>query len=216
MSTTTNISTKGVIDLVNANAFAEAQGTPLTMFVVITWPKTKGWTEVTHSARQSAFFKNLASWTKYHGAPLAYYWTLEKSNRIGLHMNLAIHAPKPLFGKLVQALPKMIPGFIPDTHTLCVIGDTDGPPKYCSHGNQRLGILKYFLKGMDHTATFSGPNAEKLNFADHIGIQHRGQQGAISGKRFGVGHSLGDKARRDAGYEDRTSPDGLKALLAPV
>jgi hypothetical protein len=159
------------------------------------------------------FFKKLATWMGRHDLPTAYLWTLEKSNRIGLHQNLAIHVPKRLFPKLVRALPKMIPGFIPDRHILEVISDPDGPPKYFFHVNQRRGTLRYFLKGMDHRATFDGPDGEPRNWGDHVGVEHRGQQGTISGKRYGTSASLGTAARRKAGYEDRTSPDGIRSLL---
>lgn len=216
MSVSNYISNEGVIQLTNACNFAEDQGTPLTMFATIAWSKTIGWSEVTHSARQTTLFSKLSDWMSWHKLPTVYVSVLEKSNRIGLHQNLAIYVPKPLFGKLLKALPGMIPGYVPDTHTLAVLGDTDGPPKFYWHVNQRRGSLRYYLKGMDHTATFTNSAGDTVNLADWIGIEHRGQQGTIIGKRFTVSQSLGRAARRRAGYEDRTSPDGLRALLGPV
>lgn len=213
--TTACISPDGLVNIANAFAFSEQKGTPFTAFVTVAWTKTAGWTDDLLPERQGQLFWNLARWLRKRGVPAAYVWTLENSKRMGVHLNLAVHVPDVHFGAFTRQFSQLVPGFVEDRYAVQFTADNgDTRPKLFFHPNQRRGTLRYFLKGMDHTATFEGLDGQLVNLGDFIGIQHRGQQGVIEGKRCGVSHALGAQARIAAGYTDRTDPEGLRTILA--
>lgn len=213
--TTTCISTDGLINIANAFAFSEEQGTPLTAFITVAWTKTANWTDDLLAERQGQLFWNLAKWLRKRSVPVAYVWTLENSKRMGLHLHLVVYVPKALFFDFTQQFTQLVPGFIEDRYTVDFGPEGGkGPPKWMFHPNHRRGRILYCLKGMDHRATFTNGAGEILNLADFIGIEHRGQQGDVKGKRCGVSHALGTKARIANGFIDRTDPEGLRSILA--
>ena len=75
--TTACISPDGLVNIANAFAFSEQQGTPFTAFVTVAWSKTAGWTDDLLPERQGQLFWNLARWLRKRGVPTAYVWTLE-------------------------------------------------------------------------------------------------------------------------------------------
>lgn len=215
--TTTCISIHSTTNIINAYAFTEERRLPLTAFVTVAWEKTANWSPAVMVERREQLFWNMAKWFRKKGIPAAYLWTMENSKTLHLHMNLAVHVPKRLFGEFVGKFPEMVPGYNGNPHAVKFTSDNDeGPAKFFFHPNQKSGCLKYFLKGMNHRATYRDADGNLANFADTIGVQHRGQQGIVPGKRAGVSHAIGPIARKAAGFRDRTDPDSLRIILAKV
>jgi hypothetical protein len=215
MKASDTISIGQITNLVNAFTHAEKMGRPLTLAMVVTWNKTNNWHEDFLKERVGKFLDNVRHWMYRRNLPVAYLWTMENSYRMKLHTNFMFHVPREYFWDLVKAMPNLIPHYSGNHSTYEVVGDSGvKPPKFLRHPNQRKGVLKYFLKGMDHSKTFTGPDGTTLNIGDALGIAHRGQQGRVPGRRTGLSHSLAPTARSKGGYSDETDFPALGDLLA--
>ena len=213
------ISRHGLTQLINSFQFAEQQDIPLNVPLTLSWGKTADWNESLYATHRERFLNNLTKWLRRQDITPAYLWSAEISNTQGLHQHLLLHIPKHLFRRFCEKANDLVPGFIGNPHTIHIHrdqGDQANPPKWLFHINQRLGAFKYLLKRMNHTATFNA-GGKRLNLADHIGIQHRGSEPRpLSGKRYGVSHTLSLRSRLRARFSDRTSPEALRALLQPI
>lgn len=215
MKYSNTISLEEVTNLINAHNYSEKIGLPLTLGMVITWGKTSNWSEALLKERLSKFLDNVRHWMYRRDLPVAYIWTTENSYRMKLHTNFLIHVPRDHFWDLVKAMPNLIPHYSGNPATYEVVGDSGvKPPKFLFHTNQRKGIVKYFLKGMDHSKTFTGPDGTTLNVGDALGIAHRGQQGRVPGRRVGISHSLAPTSRFKGGYIDETDFLALGDIIA--
>ena len=192
------ISKHGLIQLINSFHFAEEQSTPLNVALTLSWTKTANWKEAFYASHREHFLNNLTKWLRRQDIIPAYLWAAEISNTQGLHQHLLVHVPMHLFRRFCEKVSDMVPGFKGNSHTIRIHRDQDdqtNPPKWMFHINQRLGAIKYLLKRMNHSTTFNA-NGNRLNLADHVGIQHRGSEPRpLTGKRYGVSHTLSLRSR---------------------
>jgi hypothetical protein len=208
-----SISRHSLYNAINAFDFSEQINTPLTVFFTISWIKLDGFSESKLNAIRERFLNLLARWFRRRGIPCAYIWTNENSRVLKHHSHFAVHVPSPQFRAFVAKLPSLIPGYAPDRYTLEIQGDSgSGGPKYNWHVNQRKGQLRYMLKGMDHAATINF-RGRRYNLGDILGIQHRGQQGIVPGKRLGVSRFLGPVSRKRQGHIEIRDPFSLGPLI---
>ncbi|WP_372397831.1 hypothetical protein ABMY26_13690 [Azospirillum sp. HJ39] len=206
------ISIDSVISLVNAFAYAEYTGTPFTVYLAISWSKTQDWTDDQISNKQEAFARKLRKWLSARNIPLAYLYTSEIGNKLGINTHVAVHIPFEHFFEFQNVLNSLVPGFNGNHATAKVQDDKwRKQPKYHYHPNQRLGSFKYLLKGIDPDASFNA-NGTRIKWCEAIGIIPK-SQGVIVGRRAGVSHTLGKIARGNAGWIDRTSPAAIAAAL---
>jgi hypothetical protein len=79
------------------------------------------------------------------------------------------------------------------------------------HPNQRKGILRYQLKGIDpDIQCYLGDNPRRL--IDVLELQPKPQGVVDSVPRYGVSRSLGPKARSDAGWTELTKAEDLATV----
>lgn len=220
ITSTDYISRHSTTQIINAFAFAEQNKTPLTAFSEIAWSKTDAWTPDQLPDRQEQFARRLRRWLEQHNLPDAYVYTVENGGTVGLHTAVAVHIPGPLFWTFVHEVTSLVPGF--NGHPCTVKfheekrkdseGQRSNVPKLHRHPNQRLGSLRYILKGIDPAAAFNTPTG-RVRFCDHLGIRPK-DQGTIVGRRSGVSHALGTVARARAGWSELTAPDELRSAIA--
>lgn len=208
------ISRHAIAQLINAFSFAENIKEPFTTFFYIAWNKTEEWTPDLLSARQEEFIRKLRAWFKREAIPFNYLFTVEDGPTLGIHSNFAVYLPQKdyrnklvLFKKLISEIDTMIPGHIGNPTTVKFSRGKEPRPKWHWHINQRLGSLRYFMKGIDPTASFN-VNGSRIRLCDHLGIRPS-NEGIVIGPRHGVSHTLGTAARSAYGWKEHTTPDEL-------
>ncbi len=215
MTTTSTdcISRHSTTQIINAFAFAEQNSTPFTAFFAIAWSKTDAWTTDQLPDRQEQFARRLRRWLEQHNLPDAYIYTVENGGVVGLHTNVAVYIPHPLFLTFQHEITSLVPGFNGNPCTVKFYEDRRSSRiQFHKHPNQRLGSLRYMLKGVDAAAAFNTPTG-RVRFCDHLGIRPK-DQGTIVGRRSGVSHALGTVARARMGWSELTAPDELRSAIA--
>lgn len=209
------ISIDAMVSLVNAFVYAEHTGTPFTVYFAVAWSKTHNWTDDQLADKQEAFARKLRKWLSARNIPVAYAYVGEVGGKIGVHTNVAVHIPKTFFREFQGCLDGLVPGFVGIPCTTKLFEDQRLElPKFHYHPNQRLGSLKYTLKGLDPDASFNA-DGKRVKWCDAIGIRPK-PQGVIVGRRTGVSHTLGKVARAKAGWTERTSPAAIAEALTPL
>ncbi|WP_377811796.1 hypothetical protein ABNQ38_36200 (plasmid) [Azospirillum sp. A29] len=214
------ISRHGIVQLINAFDFSEHINQPFAIFFVIAWNKTEDWKPELLLARQEAFIRKLRAWCEREGIPFNYLYTVEYGEKLGTHSNFAVHIPQKdynnkltLFRKLVSELDAMVPGHTGNPCTVEVVHDKwTKLPKFFRTANQRLGALRYFMKGIDPDASFN-EGGKRIRWCDHLGIK-ASNQGAVIGPRHSVSHSLGPVSRYATGWQELTAPAELQRAFA--
>ena len=217
------ISRNGIVQLINAFAYSQYINQPFTVFFVIAWNKTEDWKPELLPARQEAFIRRLRAWYEREGIPFNYLYTVECGEKLGTHSNFAVHLPQKdyrnkltLFKKLVSELDAMVPGHTGNPCTVKVLPDRwTKLPKFYHHVNQRLGSLRYLMKGIDPDASFNN-GGKRVRWCDQLGIRPS-NQGTVIGPRYGVSQSLGTACRSATGWQELTAPaELLSAFPLPL
>lgn len=180
LARSTEIPSAAAETMILSAAFARERGTRLNRFVTIPF-KANLCPDRTLVAL-GRFLKLAGDWLRMKGVIPAYIWVIENPADADEHVHLLIHVPDDLrsdFARLQR-------GWIARTGTRVgkgVIHSKDIP----DNADAITGLLRYMLKGAD---------AETRKM---FGIDHRGSQGVVEGKRCGVAQSIGRKARKRHG-----------------
>lgn len=128
------------------------------------------------------FLKLAGDWLRTKGVTPAYVWVIENPPDADEHAHIVIHLPAELradFARLQR-------GWLVKTGTYFGAGVIKSENLQCFPDEpiKELGPLRYLLKGCgQQTRAF-------------FGIDHRGSQGVVEGKRCGVAQSIGCQARK--------------------
>lgn len=193
--------------VLNAFQYAEEKGTPINTYITITPSKLSAFDPATLPYFITQLFHRLGKWLRKSHVEPAYFYTLENSSRFSSHIHAAIHVPRHLFASFRAAFPSFLLGYKGEPHVWEISGNG-----LRWHISQRRGLLRYWLKGMDHSKGAEGLAAELGICPDPRSPD--GQQGTITGaRRCGVSHALGIRARQRAGYRERREVSELTAIL---
>lgn len=213
------ISRHGGVQLINAFAYSEHIRQPFTAFPIIAWNKTEGWKPELLTTRQETFIRRLRAWYEREGIPFNYLHTVECGKTLGTHSNFAVHIPQKdyrnklvIFKKLVSELDAMVPGHTGNPATVKFCMGRETRPKWYWHVNQRLGSLRYLMKGIDPDASFND-GGKRVRWCDYLGI-NASNQGTVIGPRYGVSQSLGAASRSATGWQELTAPAELQRAFA--
>jgi hypothetical protein len=201
-----------VRNLANALVFADQLGLPLSVAITVDWDLLPGFQPGRWAAHQTALVKVMSEWLRRRGIEPAYVWTREVSGSQWHHTHFQLHILKRntrrVAGELVAFLSRSF-GFL-DGGLEESLGDWGmWTPA------MRAGSCIYDLKAFDHRDFRYLASGETENIGAALGINHRGTQGEVAIKRAGTSQSLGQAARRAAGWVERRSLEDLRAILRP-
>jgi hypothetical protein len=239
ITSTESLSKSETINLINAFLYAENTDHPLNLAFTIRWANLPKATGLSQSTLIRRFNSRLSKWFHKHvGEPAHYIYVNEYGSTIKLHSHFMLHVPKDHISAFLNKLPSLIPGCanhgtrftvyvqpaadfrneldnVTDPATILIHGNTNTlrTKVLRPHRKQRVGLLRYLLKGTDHTATCRIAQS-KYNVAELFGIDHRGTQGTIKNcRRYGISHSLSKSARAKANWHDLTNVLNLRDAI---
>lgn len=196
----TEISLARAEPIVHAALHALRTERPLNRFITIGFEA--GGCPVRTIEALGQFLKSGSDWLRWKGAPVAYVWVIENPPAIDEHAHVLIHVPD----NLSAGFTRLQRGWLARTGTTCWRGIIHTEKVMPSH-EALTGVLRYVLKGGD---------AETRKI---FGIEDRGRQGHVEGKRCGMSGSLGASAReREIGFvgPSERPTSGNRNLTKPV
>ncbi len=209
--------------LVNAAAFAQAQGRPLVAGLTLTWRLMDGFAEQAWPAAQTRVFDHMSRWLRRREIVPAFAWIRERVPGRGAHTHLLLHLPRRGTAGLAEQLRGYLAGAFGFRDGATASGRAErGVAVSCGRfgawtPKMRAGQLRYCLKGLDPTAfRYVGQAGETENIGAALGIEHRGPQGLIAVKRCGASQNIGPAARRRAGWTEVRDLAGLRRILHPA
>lgn len=163
---------------------------PLNRFLTINWERAG----VTNAAEATRMFLKLASdFCRTHGAEFAYLWTLEYTERVGVHAHIMMHVPHELgarFGQRQRGWFKRVGGrsakgnlktkHVGHSSRAYLRRDRDGG----AFAKDHRSVAEYILKCCS------------FEIKRELGFQRQTQSGPVAGKRYGRSQNLGPAARR--------------------
>ncbi len=211
-----------VCNLVNAAAFAEAQGRPLVVELTLAWRLMRGFSEKRWADIQVRAVDYMSRWLRRRKIVPTFVWDRERVPGCGVHTHVLLHLPRRGTAKLAKELRNYISrtfGFQDRVKPSDKL-ERGVDVSYGRFGawtrEMRAGSLRYALKGFDHRAfRYVGQDGTTENLGAALGIDHRGQQGFIDIKRCGTSQNIGPAARRKAGWPEIKDVDGLRRALNP-
>ncbi len=192
---TNALSSRHVTEMVNASAFAEAQGLGLNAHVIVRLEDSPRLAACGLPWLRAAVTRTMrgcvARWAPGHG--FAAIRVAERTTRSGLHLHIAAHLPDELRRPIAAALAHEL--MVPDDGVAIRItaARRSGPAA-------RLRLLRYLLKG-----------AEPI-FAERIGLEAQ-PEGLVAGERCRATMNIGPAARRAAGWQEIRKPAALARAL---
>jgi len=223
-----HLTPRQILELLNAEAFAEWQGIGFTAHATLHWRCNPAFDPSTWGRRLTRFLDKLRRWLKRQDIPVAFAWVNEVGREYGEHTHLVLHVPKPRRGAIgaFNAFKASLHAWIMETEGFNPAQvDRFGKPwpavkitgaRYGIHNRRmRSGLCKYLLKGIDpKDLAYTGYGAEPR--AASLGIRPRRNAAPILNQRFGASRSLGPAARRAAGWVELRSLEELHARLNPA
>lgn len=228
-------------DFINAVRFADSQKLGLSVHATIHWQAT-GRLEGCHSSveadqecarMRTRLLSKLKRWLTKKGMPVAYAWVNEVGKTYGEHTHLFIHLPHYMrYAKGTQqdrhaawiGLVKRLEDYLyrvggfkdyenrPD-HRNKAIKLTYG--RYGMHSKGMLaGAIKYLVKGLSPTETVQ-TGFGRVPLIEYLGVTHKGNARATTRHRYGLSHSIGPKAQREAGFVPVSSVEDAYTALHP-
>jgi hypothetical protein len=201
---TRHLTFKQVRNLVNAVAFSNAHGAPLTARLTVLWSHFAGFREDNLGHLTTTFFDRMSKWLTRHNVVLRAVWTRERGEQKGHHLHALLNVPDRLITDLESYLRR--------TFEISARGVLFR--RRCGTLRQQIGFLRYVCKSLDHRA-FVYHGFETINVGDALGIQHVGTDGPIATKRAGWTENLGPTARRRAGWRELRHLEELAITLNP-
>jgi len=213
------------INLINASAYADQIGCPLTAHITIHWTMSSAFCEssaIISPRKQIAFqgdlFEKAAKWLDRKGMEkVAHAWTREWALQKHIHTHWRMNLPRSLWDDFKDFLLQS-GNFSRDRIGLSgeAIRITGGTTRRQSHPwgamtlGERTGQLMYVLKALKPTTRLPGTTD---GIFDPLGIGT--EEGLpVLGKRCGTSQTISSKARLDAGWQDIRDWAGLDAMLA--
>ncbi len=209
--------------LVNAAAFAQAQGHPLVAGLTLTWRLMDGFAEQAWPAAQVRVLDSMSKWLRRRGIVPTFVWVRERVPGRGAHTHLLLHLSRDDTAGLAEQLRGYLAGAFGFRDEAAPSGRAERGVAV-SRGRfgawtpaMRAGLLRYCLKGLDPAAfRYVGQAGETENIGAALGIEHRGPQGLIAVKRCGTSQNIGPTARRLAGWAEVRDLAGLRRILHPA
>ena len=212
------------IELINASAYANEIGCPLTAHVTIHWAMSSAFCEssaIISPRKQIAFqgdlFEKAVKWLKRKGLEkVAYTWTREWAMQKHIHTHWRLNLPSHLWDEFKEFL--LCSGnFSRDRIGLTgeAIRITGGSNRRKRHARgaktqkERTGQLIYVLKALKPTTRLPGTTDGMF---DPLGIGTEASL-PIRGKRCGTSQTISPKARANGGWQDVQDWAALDALL---
>jgi hypothetical protein len=191
-------------ELANAVAFASSIGRPPNALLTITWRKSALFTEDEWSQLQTAVLGQVTRYLKRRGIVTAFAWTRERAPGFGPHTHVMIY-----LGPRSTRVRQELKDYLRKTFQLDAGGINISTGQYGAHrDSMRAGMLKYILKGIDHTQfRYVGYEAEKIAAA--LGIR-------CTVKRAGTSQNIAQAARKAAGWRERRDLASLARMLNPT
>jgi hypothetical protein len=183
---TSALSEEQVRNLMEAVAFAETLGLPLSRFTTIHWAKAS----VRDGGKATAaFIKALTRLASARGYPVAFVWVRENGPDKGDHVHILWHGPEdwPDLQRCLRRAMKATDAVNrKDVRRTLSVGRSlraalAGGPDYLAN----LGaVFSYLVKGADPEALTT------------LGLDRAEAGGVVVGKRCGVSENIGPEARR--------------------
>lgn len=198
-----------VCNAINALAYSD-RVSPLRAWVSIKKQLPPFPTESEHRSIIQKLMKRFSRWCRVHGIPCAYIYCFENPRSERRHFHALMHVPSRLYRELRLRFAKWLGASDRDI----VWGNSR--TSACRTQSQRIGCLKYMLKGMDH-AVCVNLGGRRTRLSQLLGVDDRGKgsQGRIQGKRIGLSHSLTRAERKRGGFVELRSPLELAQFLNP-
>ncbi|MDK2768015.1 rolling circle replication-associated protein [Sphingomonas sp.] len=163
---------------------------PLNRFLTINWERAG----IANAAEATRLFLKLASdFCRTHGSELAYLWTLEHTERVGVHAHIMMHVPHELgarFGQRQRGWFKRVGGrsakgnlktkHVGHSSRAYLHRDRDGG----AFAKDHRSVAEYILKCCS------------FEVKRELGFQRQTHSGAVAGQRYGRSQNLGPKTRR--------------------
>jgi hypothetical protein len=198
-----SLTLRHVRQLSNGAAFAAAEGHPLTALVTIHLRLAERFRPEDWAAFQTRLLDKMSRWLQRQRLPVAFAWVREDGPRKGPHLHLLLHLPYSHWGVFHRYL--IFAGRFQ-------FSDKGGKAIVITGGRfgmlverMQAGALRYCLKSLDASAnTFTA-----------LGLRPYSTN-PVPLKRCGVSATIGRKARKEAGWIERTSFPDLAAQLHPA
>jgi hypothetical protein len=189
---TTGLVPDKVFDMIEAASFAWGQGwTPMRFITIRLAEPNERLPDGVAQKRVRDFLKHAGDWMRYHGASLVYVWVIEDNPRP--HVHILVHCPAHLrAGWAILQRSWMKAAGIPWAKAAI---KTD--PNVRSI-DQLKGVLRYMAKGL-----------EDEDWRKALGIEWRGSQGVVIGRRRSISENIGATARQRYYSDARELPQGL-------
>ncbi|MBI5162890.1 MAG: hypothetical protein HY985_03205 [Magnetospirillum sp.] len=182
-----------VRELLNALAFAGEMGRWPRWHVTLIWRHCAGFIPGKWAERQTKLIVQLQRWLRRHGVEPLYLWVRENGRQKGPHTHIFITCPD----RVIPALPP----FLVRAGRFTSGGVHVNTQPSNAH-SRRMGLMKYWLKGMNCRDFRYVFGEGTVNVMDVLGVEHRGDMLPVEIKRAGVCHRLGPAARRQAGWRE--------------
>lgn len=185
----THIQRKTTQSILRACDFAEAQGSPLNVYMVINLFETDAASAATIFERiRRSLRSSLNYYRKQTGDERAvptYIYTFENPDDESPHVNWLLHLPEDIRPKFIKKVTAAV------QRTQGRLGKFDVKVDYITPGTVKT-VAKYVVKGTDPA------------FIEHFHLQRvQAPQGSFYGKRAGISPNLGNTARQAARFNAR-------------
>lgn len=182
----THINRKTTQSIYRACDFAEAQGSPLNVYMVINLFETDAASAATLFERiRRSLRSSLNYYRKQTGDPRAvptYIYTFENPDDAGPHVNWLLHLPEEIRAQFIKKVVRAI------ERTQGRLGKFDVKVEYITPGTAKR-VAHYAVKGTDP------------EYIEHFHLQRvHAPQGTFYGKRAGISPNLGTTARHAANF----------------
>lgn len=192
-----------VRQLANGAAFASDQRMPLTALVTIHLRLAEQFRPEDWSSFQTTLLDKMGRWLQRQKLSVAFAWCREDGPRKGPHLHLLVHLPHSHWGAFHRYLT-----YAGRFHA----NDESGKAIVITGGKfgmlvetMQAGALRYCLKSL----------AAPSSILEALGIRPQATR-PVPFKRCGISTTIAQKARKAAGWIERTSFPELAAHLHPV
>lgn len=189
--------------LVNAEAFSSRRF-PLTAHATVRCERSASYSPEQSAAWRGRFLDKTSRFLFRNGVKPAYLWIVERGPQSGEHLHLMLHLPD-------FEMRSRLHRFMVESGGFDFGADATGYAVKISGGlfgmrspYMRAGCLRYVCKTM------------APGIADQLGIRPVADVLPVTGRRFGVSHSIGAAAREAAGWRELREVVELHRHLNPL